>query len=327
MNRFVYYLGGYEYDMFYYGKTATHHNVTYVFGDELISKSLLLKWIYKLYKSLANYGLALPLEPWFKYMIPRVDKKCNDTWFFIYNPPIIKWRGMEFVKYCKGHVPCRQILMLTDKASLYKVSDGFDIDMLKRSMDIVCTYNIKDVETYKIRLHPAVIFNIGDLIQNKPLNQRSIDVFWVGNEKGRGDKIVELFKKFKSLGLNCEFILGEAKAKNAEGIIYKDKTPYIELFEKMKNSKCILNLIQSNASGVTLRDVEAFNLGSYLISSDPSEVLFDVFNPGQILRLDQIDEKIVLKIKNTNDSFPLKKNKYSIDNLFEWITNECSVDD
>ncbi len=297
------------------------HNSEVLFikdGKKQINNKFLY-FFYRLHKLRINDIIRLPYKNiWFKYLVPShlVDK--NEQLCFVFSPSTTLSYGEDFVRYVrKKFNNSKVVLVIGDKIESYGKS--FDIEKLKKEMDFVCTYNPIDANKYGIALHPSMVYNI--TVDNPiPFEQRTTDVFFLGQEKGRGDKIVEIYRKCVELGLRSEFyIVGKTNNSHINGINYCDWISYQDLFEKLKNTKCIINLLQPGASGFTFRDNEAYNHGCFLITNNPIDDLKYIFNEGQVIKIDSLNAETANMIKNRKKQFPKKENKFSMDNFYSWI--------
>jgi len=293
-------------------------DVTYVTNDDVSIKSSVMQFLYKLHHSRINKYFNLPFKNlWFKCFVPNTIDRNSDFLCFVITPSVIISYGESFVDYLRSRYNCRVALVLGDKVAIYPKE--FDVNHLKSVVDLVCTYNSIDSEHYGIKLHPSVVYDL-EIKNEKNFSERSIDVLFVGQEKGRGETIVNLYHKCVDLGLKCDFnIIGETKQPHQDGINYCSWIPYSEVFEKLKNSKCIINILQPGASGITMRDTEAYNMGCYLMTSMIDPELEQILNNGQIIGLDFFNKNLAEQIKARKEKFPRKTITNTVDNFYNWI--------
>lgn len=296
-----------------------HHKtgVIIVEEEERLFPNSFIYFLYKIHYSRINSIVNLPLKSlWYNYLIPNnIDK--TKQYCFILSPSIIISYGDAFVKYLRSKYQCKIVLVIGDKISTY--SKSFDVNALKRSLDLVCTYNPVDSKKYNILLHPGVVYNLQ--VENiKPFVERENDVFFIGQEKGRGDQISEIYNKCKSIGLKCDFnIVGETIFPHVDGIHYSNWIPFEDVFERMKNAKSIINILQPGASGITQRDSEAYSLGCYLITNNKSEELNRIFNDEQVINIEDIKKEVAESIQSRAEAFTKRENKYTLDGFYNWI--------
>ncbi len=288
---------------------------------ELI-KSPLLRGLYNFHRSRINNYIKLPFKRiWYKYLVPFSENDSNRKLYIILYPQLIMRQEDEFVSYLRSKFNCKIILIIGDKIDSYKW--GFDIEHMKDIMDLVCTYNPIDAEKYGIYLHPNALAIMDDSIII-PFKDRTTDVFFIGQDKGRIDNVYNVYRKCKSYGLNCEFyVVGKTQAPKIDGIFYCDWKPYKEVFERIRNSKSVLNILQPGASGVTLRDSEAYNLGCYMISNNTTPELKLIYNEGQLIPIDSLNKEIAQIIQNKKEPFHKRRMELNFDNFYNWIVNNA----
>lgn len=284
-------------------------------------KSTLLRFLFFLHYSRINVHINLPYKSiWYKFLAPP---PTNDIYCFIITVSIISSYGEHFVYFLRSYYNCKIVLVLGDKVTTY--GKGLDLVKLKGVVDMICTFNKIDATKFNIRVHPHIMFNL-NLKNLKPLKDRGTDVIFIGQEKGRGLLISTIYKKCIDYGLKCEFyIIGRNNIGELPGVIECRWIPYGELFDKIKNAKCILNLLQPDSLGITFRDIEAYNLGSFLLTNNPSEELNDILHEDQIIKIDDFDQSMADLIKNKEESFTPRKISNSLDYFYNWILNEVGM--
>ena len=190
---------------------------------------------------------------------------------------------------------------------------------------LICTYNRYDVDKYHITRYPYILFQLKD-INIIPMCKRDIDILFVGQDKGRMDYIERLYNQLTKLGLRCVFyVVNPLRECQTQGIHCSDWISYQCLIEKTENAKCIVNILQPGAEGVTLRDVEAYNYGSFMLTNNHSPELLDIYNEGQLIDINSINESTVSIIRQRTSAFPKRKNTNTLDHFYNWVNSRvCS---
>lgn len=129
------------------------------------------------------------------------------------------------------------------------------------------------------------------------LNNKKIDtdIFFVGKDKGRLKYILELEKKVNKIGLKTNFhITKSGRSSNSKDINYKykGKISYEEILDYIAKSKCILDIVSKDQSGLTLRPLEALFFSKKLITNDKSISKRDFYHNDNIfiLGVDNLSE-------------------------------------
>lgn len=321
--KFIDYRSLYGHYAFLFQHDKHDTDVVFVTRNNIHLDSFLMQFFGRLYHSHIKFlPPVLYRRIWYKFLVPIGTDTGNDKLCFIIPSFVIVNFGARFVDYVRSKYNCKVAIVFSDRVESYP--KGLEIDSLRNVVDLICTYNPVDAEKYKISLHPGMLCNL--FVPNeKPFSERTIDVFFIGQEKGRGEEILNIYRKCNEYGLKCEFIIvGETTIPKQDGIVYCDWVPYEDMFEKLKNSKSIVNILQPGASGVTLRDIEAYNLGCFLITTNSNSDLNEIMNEGQIVNFAAFNQGMANIIKGRKERFPRRKNNYSLDNFYNWIEESCN---
>lgn len=137
------------------------------------------------------------------------------------------------------------------------------------------------------------------------------DVFFVGKDKGRLDKLLEIKKLLESHKLDVDFHICKNRNRDKDNEIYKKPIPYAEILEKIKTSRVILDCCVSENAGPTIRPIEALMYRKKLITDNKAVMDEDYYCRDNIFVLGidnndtlrdfvmspykQIDNEIVIK--------------------------------
>lgn len=322
--KIVFFNGTADYWRYYLENAKTSFNVELVFGHHIYTKSRLLQLLNKIHwNQQINKWLHLPFKNiWFSKMVP-LKKDFDDQVVFLFYTSYLASLSFDpklFIAYLRKHYNCRIALMYGNTVE----SEGrfFDNDGLCPLADLVCSYNTEDIGRYGIKIYPTLMFDLD--IPVIPLRDRNIDVFFIGQEKGRGDEINSIYNNLTSFGLNCEFyVVGNTESPRVDGIHYCGWIPYSFVVDKIKNSRCILNLLWGGSKGVTLRDIEAFNNGCFILKNYVDESLYDLLPHEQVLTVENINQELASTIKSTDSAFQKKGEQKSFDVFYQWVIDNC----
>lgn len=202
------------------------------------------------------------------------DKYCNNFSFSDNNPVCFVFmpkhanRFTYFAYLRKQYPNSKLIMMFRDRVDRNLVwFPNLNINKVKKTFDLVYSYNKYDCETYGLRY-----FNTEASKEYLISDEKSkwSDVVFIGAAKGRLNKIIMAYNKFKSAGFKTDFYIVGAPRKQifkSEGITFARKgIPYSEMLKRTVNSKCILEISQSGEYGFTSRSQEAFMYNKLLIT-------------------------------------------------------------
>lgn len=112
------------------------------------------------------------------------------------------------------------------------------------------------------------------------------DIFFVGEDKGRHETIIECYQELTSLGKKCVFmILNVPKEKRVlmPGIIYLEKPlKYAEVIKWVNNSSALLEIVAFESNFPTLRTLEAMTYKKRLITTNTSIKKLPYYSDKQI---------------------------------------------
>lgn len=139
----------------------------------------------------------------------------------------------------------------------------------------------------------------------------SYDIYYVGHDRGRGDKVRKFENQVKSLGLTTRFDLIPDNGR---------LIPYEEVCGRILKSKAILEINQSVQVGYTLRTMESLFMEKKLITDNPLTKKLDFYNPNNIFIWDgKNTDEVPTFLKQEYDTSVNKfKAKYDI---FAWFEN------
>lgn len=138
------------------------------------------------------------------------------------------------------------------------------------------TFDSNDAKRYMIN------YNSQFYTKNIKLDKDNLeyDVLFLGRAKNRKDMILNLGEKLKEKGINSKNIIIENE---------KDFVPYEDYLKLLAKTKTILDIVDGNQSGLTLRCMEALFFNKKLITNNLDIENYDFYNPKNIFILGKDD--------------------------------------
>lgn len=171
----------------------------------------------------------------------------------------------------------------------------YHIDEYKKEFDLILSYDRGDCERYGLLYYPTPY----SYIDNTELVVNSdIDLFFCGASKNRYEKIIQIYEQCVKKGINCLFYITDVPIDcqvKGDGLVYNLPIQYEEYISIVKRSKCILEVMQDNADGFTMRMWESIFYGKHLLTNNHNIKQSEYFNSQsmhQFADLDRIDEWI-----------------------------------
>lgn len=232
------------------------------------SNSRLLTFLYKTHFSgILNRKFDMPFKSiWNPMMFRRKFKNQRPICFvfFIRRCYLLKYGLMEHLK--KRYPDAKFVCHYQD---LVAHCPDVAVDEIKRRFDLVLSFDQQDAKQYGLEYYPLV-YSDYEVPQNPDI--KPSDVFFVGKAKDRLQDIIDAYKRLRDAGLRCDFhITGVPKDKRQleDEIDYCDKMPYIENLQRIKATKCLLEVMQKGGHGYTLRACEAIMYDRKLLTNNP----------------------------------------------------------
>lgn len=143
------------------------------------------------------------------------------------------------------------------------------------------TFDEGDSEKYNMFLNNQFFF-----YQEKDINiEIKYDISFVGTNKGRYEKVKDIYNYIISLG-RTEFIKMSG-VDSKSNIKLENFMDYKEILEVSKKSISLLEISQEKQTGLTARAVESLFLKKKLITNNFSITQYDFYNKNNILLLDK----------------------------------------
>lgn len=213
--------------------------------------------------------------------------------------------------------------------------DGLDI--FPKVKGLVCLFDrffVFDPSDLKFPNTTGITnFYFSDKIFDIKQNPTFLDLYYIGvYNENRIDFVCNFLKKINQLNVETLFEIFTEKIskipvnyRNIPNLNYiLDKVSFDHVFERSSNSKILVDFVNSNHKGLSLRVFEALNANKKLITTNPEVKKYEFFNDANILIY---DSEISLEEIKAFLQIPFEKlpntmiSKYSFENWLENIIN------
>ena len=180
------------------------------------------------------------------------------------------------------------------------------LSQLKKNHFHFFTFDFHDSEFYQIQL----VKNVNRKPEIKKFSIKQ-DFYFVGKNKGRKDLLQSIQAKLSAMNFSTKFFIIE----NKESQI----SPYDNILYSAE-SKCILDLVSENQTGLSLRPFDALFLKKKLVTNNEYIKHFDFYNPANIYiihdnKLDHLKDFMQVPYQEIPENIV---NQYEIN---QWIKN------
>ena len=261
----------------------------------------LQRTLFKLYEHIHFCDVTRWLEDW-KYKIAEYDV------IFIFDGV----RGRDVIEYIRDHNKRARIIIyyinpvdFADRKAPHNYK-GLDCEFY--------TFDPIDAKKFGIKFKPYFYPEeyMIDCDEKVPIKQ---DIFFVGVDKDRLGVIKDLHRRFEQMNLTDKLMivatLHKKYSRSDEKWLAK-RVPYEKIAENIKQSRAILDIVQSGQSGITLRPMEAMFYNKKLITNNIYIKEYDFYNPHNIFifqerNISELKEFLELPTIEINQEI---KNKY-----------------
>lgn len=118
------------------------------------------------------------------------------------------------------------------------------------------------------------------------------DAFFVGVSKGRAERLAAIYTKIVETGGKADFYISGMKRDEArvDGIHYNQWIDYGQVLEKIRDSNCLIEVMDGNQNGVTLRMMEAVCYNKRLLTNNKAVMGSPFYRTGFIRVFENIED-------------------------------------
>lgn len=307
MNKKVLFLDGYDRTGYYNNERNKYGNVTAT--SIFLNKSILRKMLSRLVILLKLPGLSILFDDW--------KRDIDDYGLFIIPASIY---SLEIAKYIRKRSNKRIIHWYWNPVSSEETRpdkiSGYDCDLFSFDQNDCKKYGMNYVSTYYFS---SIQF---------PENIINNDIYFIGADKGRVNKLLDLKKTFEDQGLKVKFhITKSSNSKKVKKYTLQPQILYAEVLEEIAKCRAILDIVQVGQAGMSQRPMEALFHNKKLITNDVNIDKYDFYNRNNIFILGKNDISGVREFINSPYVIVDKEivEKYDFKNWLNQIQKQISI--
>ena len=253
-------------------------------------KSAFLRFLFNVHNSTKlNKRFKMPFRRfWYPFYFRSTDNDNNKDYCFV----IANTVPIGYLRYLKKKYPnCKLVKVYKDLLKVSSSVPGYSEEATRQLFDLRYTYDKIEAQKYNM-IHY-------DEIESKIDIQRSndyptSDVFFAGKAKDRLSKIYEAYEVFSKAGLKCEFFITGVPSRlqiQRPGITFlKRYMSYRQLLQHAINSRCLLDISQSEAHGFTSRISEAIIYNKRIILDHRAALDSPYYNSNYMQVVDTVSD-------------------------------------
>ena len=324
MYNFVYLDVKNDYDVFYLKLVASKIDNIYYSPSPLYFSSYFVRpWIKIHYSKKTNHFFDLPFKwIWRKSFLKSFPSKIHygrgkDVCFIITGFGDIHIKDGLFAFIKKRYPECKIIFSLNDVVSLYERLFPKFFETYNKYVDGYMTYNIIDAKKYGFIYCPPVIYDYG--IDSNDMEPK-YDIVFVGKNKNRLETLKEVASICDRNSISYKFYITnveeEEMIKGNPNFVFNKPMNYFEVIQLAKESRCILNIVQDGAAGITLRDYEAIGLRKILITNSHFIEETGLYDKDKVIFLEDLPERLEIIKKYKCQKWAIDYDKYSLEHCY-----------
>ena len=170
------------------------------------------------------------------------------------------------------------------------------------------TFNPKDAKKYGMKLNSQFYF-----YQNRENSIKDESVFFVGADKGRYEKLMEISNDFKNADVTLDFHVINTDGKDDRKYVEKTYMEYDEVISHIQKSKAVVEIVQNGQNGLTVRALEAMFFETKLITNNREIRNYSFYNDNNIFIVGEDNNDNLNLFLHTPFQLIEKKDIYSYD--------------
>lgn len=199
------------------------------------------------------------------------------------------WNIIEYIKHKNPR--CRIIVWYWNP-----ITEKNRLPVKYRNMCEEWSFDKANCEKYHLNYN--VQFTFKRLFLNRIRNKGNY-MYFVGKDKGRGKILKDLKDCLETSNLETKFIIVKDKTSALKGVNYSNPISYEQNLQYLLDALCIVDIVQKQQTGLTVRCVEALYLQKKIITNNVQIRKYSFFN--------------------SNNIYILKESKIYVNELLEFI--------
>lgn len=243
-----------------------------------------------------NKHFQLPLKNlWYGSFLQVLDlkeQKSEQVCLLIYDHNKLGGEH-SFLEYTRKINPNIKICYIFTNIIRYSAAEskGY-VDKLNEWYDAVFAFDPEDAVKYGFSYSPLIYDAEPDYNKCEKESEENL-VFYVGQAKDRLEMLLSCHEKIRQLGIACDFHIAnvpEDKITDAPGIVFNQFMTYENAVQSIQKSTCLLDAIQGNSTGLTIKVCEAVCYNKKLITTNQHVKDYPFYDPRYIRVIESTDD-------------------------------------
>lgn len=199
----------------------------------------------------------------------------------------------EFLKYVRRKNP--NIVLAYIFTNFVKgsaaLAKGY-VDKLPDMYDLVFAFDPLDSNKYGF-LYSPLIYDANCVMDKYDDPTCDDKAFYIGQAKDRLPILNAIFEQLNKLGIETDFNIVNVMPEDmlhSDKILYNKPLPYLDVLEKMQECNIIIDGIQGDSSGLTIKTCEAVCYNKKLITTNKSLADYKFYDSRYMLIIEKADD-------------------------------------
>lgn len=238
-----------------------------------------------------NRNIDLPFKKlWYPSIYRHLELNEDEEQYLIIYDKNMLGNNRKFLRAVRKTFPKLKLIYTFTNIEKYSGARiNHFTDELSSYYDVVLAFDRLDSEKYGFEYSPLV-YNANKKYMNSNVDS---DVFYVGTAKDRLKMLISVFDKLMSMGIKCDFSIAEVnedEIDNSKEITFNSRKSYSDVLDHISRTNCLLDVIQGNSTGLTIKTCEAICYDKKLITTNVHVKDYPFY-----------DERYILVINNADD--------------------------
>lgn len=297
--------GDYELTLKAFDSIKNDKNIQIIKTFEIFNyKSRLRRKISKIFHKI-NINCYFNFSPRFKMFSKSITEKDSVLIWSSISPLLL-----DFSHYIKAK---NKYIWLWNSLFTYSDESRSLIPELSKHYKIL-TFDKDDVNKYKIYFKNQFCY---DQIKNAGNKKIKYDLYFVGQDKNRYDYIEKLYSYIHNdVRCNFKIIRDKYSIENHKINFYSQEVTFEENIKNIGESKAILEIVQENQSGLTVRALEALISNKKLVTNNKNIINEPFYSAQNIFILGSDDLNTITDFLNSKFDADFDYSDYMFSN---WI--------
>lgn len=250
-----------------------------------IFKFFLFRFVLTLYFSNKKIFNFIPFRfSFYKFLLKKINFDITKKNYFLIT---IGWYNINFINYL-NHLIGKDNLMFFFSDSINSkilAINNFSIQFLIQKIKYIFTYSVSDADKYNLIYFPLP-YSKFKIEKNVGFIENKFDFIFVGAARNRLNILIDIYKQLSKYSNKIFFYIYNNKInyKDNHGLIFSKKLlTYKKYLFLLLQSKVIIEVLDSNDSGSTLRFWEAIVYNKKLITNNKDVLKSKFYDAKKIL--------------------------------------------